>query len=567
MEKVYVLENKIIDYIDRDLQKSSYHIKIKKDFIPKEIKIDIDYAKGKKICFLSSYNKDKNYDYVNLHEYENFEEFSKNYYLCIANNLLPLSSFCIVHTSDNKLIFLEKNEKIFGISGYINEQHILNDNIDIYKHLISIIKYELNIFFYDIKNIFRIGQIFSKDIDDENDILGKSEYNNNFYIDLKISSKQLIEKFKDNKIVNLVIIDDNINHIMDFIIKKQKNISTYCIASLYNYLVYKYNSKNLNEFKCLLSRCKIIDNLNAKNGFDKSSNILKQLKIFNWGLIGNSKIKYYSVAPQMWKALFSYLNFPINYFVLAEDDEEYIRKCIKKFLKDDTFIGANVAMPWKKVAFENCDYVDSDIKELKTINTIIATKDKIRGYNTDGIGLINAIKNKTKIINKSVLLMGAGGASQTIPLYLLDNGIKSLYIYDIKENKSRELVEHYNSLYINCNKFIKYISKNEIGGMIEKIDIIINATPCGMVEYEQEFPFDKTILKKLKKDAVIAETVYNPYRTPLIDFAKQEHVVCEGVNMLVEQAAISFYHAFGIKLSKKSKHVMEVAAINALMEK
>ncbi|SHH23652.1 sugar nucleotide-binding protein [Clostridium grantii] len=591
LEKIYILEDNISQLISSNPDESEYSIIVKNqkinipDKIQKEVDLNWDNfknnntrcAKDKTTFFFNAYDKYARCDYVFSEQFRYVQAFGRskefNKYSCLvaANNLTALSSMCLILTNDKKMIFgIKKNmdDKISGFSGYINDDFIMENKVDIYRYLTNTIKDELNIISEDIKKIVRIGQAYSPNIVDSNDRLNNKVYNNNFIVELKISSENVINNFKKSFQFNRIIkVDINDNEITDFIIKNQNRFSIHCIAAVYNYL--SYEDRN-NETKILLDSLNfnIIPKVEVKIGKDKTVNIIKKLKIFNWGLIGNSKIKYYSIAPKMWIELFEHLNYPVNYFILSEDDETIILDKLNKLAKDDTFIGCNIAMPWKTVAFKECDYIDYNIKKFKTINTIVSKDNTIKGYNTDGRGLINSIKEKTTLKNKVVLIMGAGGASQTLPLYLIKDRIKSLYVCDIINEKSENLANHYIDLFQKENKSIKAITHNDLLSIMDKIDIIINATPCGMVGFTSKMAFDQTLIDKLEPNVVIAEMVYNPYLTTLLKVtAEKEHTICEGMNMLVEQAAISFYHGFGIELSSKNKKFMKEIAMDELMEK
>lgn len=74
--------------------------------------------------------------------------------------------------------------------------------------------------------------------------------------------------------------------------------------------------------------------------------------------------------------------------------------------------GANVTVPFKTDAY---DWVDEHSERACTagaVNTLILLSDgRVRGDNTDGIGLVSDIlRQGATIKNKKVLLLGAGGA-------------------------------------------------------------------------------------------------------------------------------------------------------------
>lgn len=587
MCKIYILESNLSQEIKENIKNSGYKIKVKQfnAHIPTYIEDEVNYnwrefsKNNKEIAidntayFFTSYDQSINCDYVYPNKFKYIEafgrskEFNKYSVFVAANNLIALSSFVILHTCDNKILFglkLNRTRVISSFSGYFNKECVIDDNIDIHKYICNFIKDEVNISKNNIEKIIRIGQTFSPNIIDSCNRISNKVYNNNFLVKLNISSKEAIEMFKDNiEFESLLVINDDEKDLIDFTIKSEMNMSIHCIGAIYNYLIYKNKLKYANILVNNL-RCKIVDNQTVKKGADNISNVLKRLKIFNWGLVGSKEIKNYSVAPQMWKALFSHINYPVNYFVIGEDDENQLIEKLEDIIASETFIGCNIAMPWKDVAFNKCNYVDKSISSLKTINTLILKDNRLNGYNTDGEGLINAINQNIELKNKNILVMGAGGACQTLPYHLSNHNVKFVYICDIVNDKSQHLKNKYINLYNEKNISIKSITHDEILDIISQVDVLINATPCGMNGFSNEIAFNKSILKLLKKNILIVEMVYNPYLTPLLKLTKENHRICEGINMLVEQAAISFYHGFNVYLSEENKQIMREAAKAAL---
>lgn len=223
---------------------------------------------------------------------------------------------------------------------------------------------------------------------------------------------------------------------------------------------------------------------------------MKELSSGKWGLLGNSRIKDYSMAPVMWRKLFERLNMPVDYFVLGFDDERVIKNKINLFKKDARFIGANIALPWKKIAYNLCDKTYLPDKS-EVVNIIVKNKKgELIGYNSDGEGLVSGIKKCTNIKKKNIVIFGAGGSAQTIPFYLLENGAKSVRINDIVNNKAKKMVARYAPFFRQKKSSIVSFPRRDILINIKRADILINATPCGMTGYKEKYPFGKRLVKK-----------------------------------------------------------------------
>lgn len=297
-------------------------------------------------------------------------------------------------------------------------------------------------------------------------------------------------------------------------------------------------------------------------------NIVNKQNLFSWGLIGNKNIPQYSVAPEMWNSLFEKLDYNVEYFVHGTNEIKLIENQVINHIKTNNFIGCNVAMPWKSLVVKFCDYIEPSARIANTINTIVKKNDKIYGYNTDGKGIVNAIKTSKQLKDKIILVLGCGGASQTLIYHLIKEDVKQILLYDINKLQSNDLLNKNNNFAVENNVELQVVTLNEIENMMSYVNILINSTPCGMAEHEEKYPLPLSFINKLNKTSMCVEAVYNPYKTPLLEYAESNGIeIIPGVKMLVEQAALSFELAFNKTLTFKEKEIMEKSAIDALNQK
>lgn len=284
-----------------------------------------------------------------------------------------------------------------------------------------------------------------------------------------------------------------------------------------------------------------------------------------WGLIGSKGISKYSVAPRIWKKLFLTKRLNVKYKIIEASTKRALKIAIKNCLRNPSFKGLNIAFPWKKEMAKYCSKIESLANKTGTINTIVNNNGIVSGYNTDGIGLINASKKITSFNKKDVLLLGCGGAAQTIPFFLIKEKVNEIALFDINSESAQRLNKRFNSLSKKEGVKIIAIKKSEISKKLKGADILINMTPCGMKEHPLSCALDKNELKNLRKNTVTIEAVYNPFKTPLLKFAELKGgKICPGINMLVEQAALSYEIAFGEKLSLKEKKILMLEAKSGL---
>jgi len=208
------------------------------------------------------------------------------------------------------------------------------------------------------------------------------------------------------------------------------------------------------------------------------------------------------------------------------------------------FKGANVTVPFKFEAFKLCDELTQRAHLAGAVNTLTFKQNKIYGDNTDGVGLVSDITQNLNIaINqKTVLLMGAGGAAYGVVLPLLEAGAL-LSVANRTLHKAVLLANTFNrlklgKLEINAGEFVMF--KNH------PFDIVINATSTGLTDDLPDISVSNFSVNALAYDMMYSR------ETPFIALAKASGAqVADGLGMLVEQAAEAFYLWRGVRPETK----------------
>ena len=156
--------------------------------------------------------------------------------------------------------------------------------------------------------------------------------------------------------------------------------------------------------------------------------------------------------------------------------------------------GCSVTVPFKfdaskvtnGIGFEVMDAIDS-VHEADAVNTLIFQNNKIGGYNTDGLGLVNDIENNLKVPlkGKRILLIGAGGAAAGVLHPLLEASGSPLVIYN-RTLKKAESLKKTTAQYKKFRHFsLEAVEFSCLGN--EQFDVVINATSAGLSG--SEIPF------------------------------------------------------------------------------
>lgn len=256
------------------------------------------------------------------------------------------------------------------------------------------------------------------------------------------------------------------------------------------------------------------------------------------GLIGYP-VKH-SKSPLMHNTAFEVLGLDWTYelFEVKEDEVEEAFSDLKAL----GVAGFNCTMPDKIKAFELADEVSRETKLIGAANTIVNVDGKFVAYNTDGIGFVNALKDKGfDVKGKTITILGSGGAASAIIVQCAIDSAEEINVLSIKDkfwDKAQELVDNIiEETQTNIN--LIEMTDETIEECIMKSSLLCNATPVGMAPNE-----DACLIKDLgllRTDLVVVDIIYNPLETKLYKMAKVNGCkVLNGIEMLIHQGAASF---------------------------
>lgn len=252
-----------------------------------------------------------------------------------------------------------------------------------------------------------------------------------------------------------------------------------------------------------------------------------------YGLIGYP-VKH-SLSPAMHNAAFKELNINAEYRLFSLKEEE-----IAGFMRDlgkNNIHGLNVTVPYKEKIPPFLDNISREAGLIGAVNTIKISDKGKEGFNTDGAGFLRHLKDDLGFLpqDKNIFIIGAGGASRAITVYLATAKTKKIYIFDIDKAKSAGLLSHLK----NNFKDICYEEVNSLDNIpVKDLNLLINASPVGMKEDDNSL-VGANLLKE-NKDLFVYDIVYNR-ETRLIKDAKSQGLsAVNGLGMLLYQGVLAF---------------------------
>jgi shikimate dehydrogenase len=204
-------------------------------------------------------------------------------------------------------------------------------------------------------------------------------------------------------------------------------------------------------------------------------------------------------------------------------------------LRDAGYRGLNVTVPFKLDAAKLADDLAPRARLAGAVNTLVFDGDTIFGDNTDGIGFVRDVRERLKFdfSDCSVLVLGAGGAVRGVIGALLDASPRWIAVSNRTHQRAEELGEEFG---------VEAIHLDEIPA--EHFDLIVNGTSTGLKHDAP--PIDPETFN----DCTLAyDLVYAADPTPFMELARSggAKTVCDGLGMLIEQAAESFLLWRGVR--------------------
>jgi shikimate dehydrogenase len=249
------------------------------------------------------------------------------------------------------------------------------------------------------------------------------------------------------------------------------------------------------------------------------------------GIIGNPL--GHTLSPIMHNAAFKELG--VNYVYLSFEIHENELKNNLDLLKEKGFRGLSVTHPFKIKVMNYLDDIDEEAKEIGAVNTIVNDVGKLKGYNTDSFGALEAMRRNGVDIEKGgkkFLILGAGGAARALTVPLVKRG-NEVMIVNRTHQRGEELAQM-------LKKFGKAeaLTLDEIDVVMDGVEILINCTPVGMKDGPEGSPLPT---KLIRKDIIVFDMVYSPKDTPLLLAAKELGAkVIYGYEMFIHQGAKAF---------------------------
>ena len=250
----------------------------------------------------------------------------------------------------------------------------------------------------------------------------------------------------------------------------------------------------------------------------------------------------HSISPMMHNEAFHLLD--LDYVYLCFDVNEATLPSAVEGLKTCGIRGFNLTMPNKNKIVELLDDLSPAAKLIGAVNTVVNDDGRLTGYNTDGVGYMQAVKDAGyDIQGKTITVMGAGGAATAICAQAALDGVKKIHIFARETSRfwtrTQKLVENINAT-LPCEAVL-HENKDlpALKDAIAESALLLNATSVGMAP-----DIDHTIITDTslyRPDLIVSDVIYNPQETRFLREAREAGCrTFNGMYMLLYQGAEAF---------------------------
>ncbi len=201
------------------------------------------------------------------------------------------------------------------------------------------------------------------------------------------------------------------------------------------------------------------------------------------------------------------------------------------------YVGANVTLPHKEAALV-LSQPDERARAVGAANTLWLDAGVLRSTNTDVEGFLDNLDacapHWDQDLRKAVVL-GAGGAARAAIYGLITRGAGQILLINRTLDRAEVLRQKFGAR-------LQIVRWEDLNAALADAALLVNTTTLGM-QGQPELPVD---VARLPADAIVADLVYVPVRTPLVAAAKVRALrTADGLGMLLHQAVRGFALWFG----------------------
>jgi shikimate dehydrogenase len=252
----------------------------------------------------------------------------------------------------------------------------------------------------------------------------------------------------------------------------------------------------------------------------------------------------HSLSPAMHNAALAALGAELRYAKIECPPEDLATAV--GLARQAGFLGLNLTIPHKFEALPLCSELDDTARQLCAVNTIFFDGSRTVGFNTDGPGLVRAIRESFSfdLRDLRVMILGAGGgAGSAAALQCALEQCPRLVLVNRTEEKARDVAQRAARL-LHTDRLegpedrvtVIPLEDTALREQLTRTDLVINASSLGMKRTDPRL-IPAAIITP---DLMVYDMIYRPVLTRLLEDAHAAGArAANGLSMLLHQGALS----------------------------
>jgi shikimate dehydrogenase len=203
------------------------------------------------------------------------------------------------------------------------------------------------------------------------------------------------------------------------------------------------------------------------------------------------------------------------------------------------FVGINLTVPLKEVAFRGLVDLDEAARRLGSVNTVKITVGGLKGFSTDGEGFLRAIREAFDLSVKglSIFLLGCGGAGRAVAMACAAAGAGRIMLADADGARMAKLEADLRVFEFKTGISSVGTESQDWYRACREAELVVHATPMGMHMGEP------SVLPSgaFHSGQRVYDLIYMFPETVLMRAAREAGAqTSNGLGMLMHQGALSF---------------------------
>jgi shikimate dehydrogenase len=253
-------------------------------------------------------------------------------------------------------------------------------------------------------------------------------------------------------------------------------------------------------------------------------------------LIGNPV--RHSLSPFIMNHAFRMHDIDANYAACAVTTEQ-LPDMFRQLIASGV-TGMNVTYPLKTAVLEWTDLCSPAVTVIGAANTLVIRNGQVAAHNTDASGTVRALADIAglRVAGKRIFIFGGGAAARAAAYGLLHAGARAVTLGVRDTARVEDVMDPLRRAFAGGSLRVVALDDIKHTDALRAADIVINATPAGMIGQSTRLVFDETAVSERQ---CAFEFVYQPPQTDFLETTGRRGAKSvSGVALLVSQARESF---------------------------